>query len=262
MRTVEHSDNDITIDEQSRTLTLGSGEQLPLYSEESFRVLSRLWVKVGWSLKYTYGFTWLGRPIIQLPEDLVRVQEAIYRVRPAVIVETGVAHGGSLIYYASLLTAMGGGRVVGVDIEIRPHNREALEAHELSDRITLLEGDAVADDTVARVKAEVAGADGVLVILDSNHSFAHVRRELDAYAPLVTPGSYVVVTDGVMEELHDVPGGGGEAWRRDNPKAAALDFLETNPEFELEEPPRQPFNEGRIEWSVTHWPAAYLRRTR
>src|ERR1700733_9799320 len=133
----------IEIDTSSRTLVCdedGSRRELALYSSEAFAVLSRLWVKVGWDLKYSYGFTWMGRPVIQLPEDVLRIQETIYRVRPDVIIETGVAHGGSLILYASLCAAMQRGRVVGIDIRIRPENRKAIEAHELGERITLLEG--------------------------------------------------------------------------------------------------------------------------
>ncbi len=131
----------ITIDTDTRQLTTvddGVESQCPLYSPEAFRTLSRQWIKVGWELKYTYGFSWMGRPIIQLPEDLVRIQEVIFDVSPDVIIETGVAHGGSLIFYASLFRAIGKGRVIGVDIEIRPHNRRAIEAHPLAELITLV----------------------------------------------------------------------------------------------------------------------------
>src|SRR5438270_277514 len=133
----------LTIDDEARQLIhhADGGERvLPLDSPEAFALLSRYWVQVGWSQRYSYTFTWLGRPVIQLPEDLVRVQEVLYRVRPDVIVETGVAHGGSLVFHASLCRAMGRGRVVGVDVAIRPHNRAALEAHELAASITLVEG--------------------------------------------------------------------------------------------------------------------------
>ena len=196
----------IDTDEQRLTVDEGDGERsLELYSPEAFSALSRLWVTTGWELKYTYGFAWMGRPIIQLPEDMVVIQEVIYRVKPDVVIETGVAHGGSLIFYASLLKAMERGRVVGVDIEIRPHNRAAIEAHELAPMITLVEGSSVADDIVAAVRAEIHEGDTVLVLLDSNHAKAHVLAELDAYASMVTPGSYIVSTDGVMEWLTEVP---------------------------------------------------------
>ncbi|HLO47420.1 MAG TPA: CmcI family methyltransferase, partial [Kamptonema sp.] len=118
----------------------GDCQTIPLYSKEAFEIISHYWLKLGWNQKYTYTFSWMGRPIIQLPEDMIRIQEVIYQVKPDVIIETGVAHGGSLIYYASLFKAMGKGRVVGIDIEIRPHNRKAIEEHELSSFIILVEG--------------------------------------------------------------------------------------------------------------------------
>jgi cephalosporin hydroxylase len=237
----------------------GEREQHALYSEAGFAALSRLWVRVGWSLKYQYGFAWMGRPVIQLPEDLVRVQEAIYAVRPTLIVETGVAHGGSLVFYASLFRAMGiEGRVIGVDIEIRPHNRRAIEAHELASSITLIEGSSIDPATIEKVRAQLRPADRVLVLLDSNHTRAHVTAELEAYAPLVSVGSYIVATDGIMEDLADVPRG-EPAWLDDNPKVAAAEFARRHPEFELADPP-QPFTETTIRSRITHWPSGWLRR--
>jgi cephalosporin hydroxylase len=246
-----------TVDETRRKLLLEERE-IDLYSPEAFSILSRAWLKVGWDQKYVYAFTWMGRPIIQLPEDIVRMQEVLYRGKPDVIIETGVAHGGSLILYASLCKAMGHGRVVGVDVEIRPHNRKAIETHELSPLITLVEGSSTDMAIVARVKGLVRKDERVLVILDSNHTKAHVRAELEAYGPLITPGSYIVATDGSMEFLDDVPRGKPE-WRNDNPKAAAVEFAGAHPEFVLEEP-AWPFNEGSITERVTHWPGCYLRR--
>jgi cephalosporin hydroxylase len=253
----------VSIDTEQQRLTVDDGDgerELELYSPEAFSALSRLWVTSGWELKYTYGFAWMGRPIIQLPEDLLVIQEVIYKVKPDVVIETGVAHGGSLIFYASLLKAMERGRVVGVDIEIRPHNRSAIEAHELASMITLIEGSSVADDIVGAVRSQIAHGDTVLVLLDSNHTKAHVLAELDAYAPLVTSGSYIVATDGVMEWLTEVPRRGAD-WGTDNPKAAVEEWLPDHPEFTLEDPPPFTFNEGVITERITHWPSAYLRRT-
>lgn len=253
---------EFSIDLTNRRFAIRDGErerELPLYSDEAFHELSRLWVRIGWSLKYIYGFTWLGRPIIQLPEDLVRVQEVVYQVKPDVLIETGVAHGGSLVYYASLFRAMGHGRVVGVDVEIRPHNRAAIEAHELFPLITLVEGDSVAPEIVDEVRSLVEPGETVLVVLDSDHSKAHVLAELEAYGPLVTAGSYIIVTDGVMEDVADAPRGEAE-WRDDNPVRATEEFLSTHPEFELEDPPPQAFSETLSDVRVTHWPNAYLRR--
>ena len=153
----------LSIDTEARTRSPRSeatADHLPLYSPEAFSALSQAWVKVGWGVKYTYGFTWMGRPMIQLPDDMIRIQEVIYRVRPDVLIETGVAHGGSLVFYASLFKAMGQGRVVGVDIEIRPHNRKAIEAHELSPYITLIEGSSTDPAVVAGGRAGQAGRKG------------------------------------------------------------------------------------------------------
>ncbi len=252
----------VIVDTEGKTLTIegaeGGSEHLPLYSRAAFEHLSRLWVKVGWDQKYPYTFSWMGRPVIQLPEDMVRTQEVLWRVRPDVIVETGVAHGGSLIYYASLCRAMGSGRVIGVDIEIRPENRAAIEAHDMASGITLIEGDSVAPDIVGRVRAAVQPGETVLVLLDSNHTKAHVAAELEAYHDLVTPGSWIVATDGLMEDLTDVPRGQA-GWGEDNPAAAARDFATRHPEFVLEQP-TWPFNESGLMQNVTHWPGAWLRR--
>lgn len=253
----------LSIDTEAKTLVLdnaGDRREVPLYSREAFAVLSRWWVKIGWDLKYAYGFSWMGRPLIQLPEDVMRIQETIYRVRPDVVIETGVAHGGSLIFYASLFKAMGHGRVVGVDIEIRPHNRKAIEAHELAQAITLIEGSSTDPGVVKRIHDLVKPGERALVILDSNHSKQHVLDELDAYSSLVTEGSYIVATDGLMEDLHDVSRGRPD-WRDDNPAAAARDFAAKHPEFVLEEPPFI-FDETMTSQQITHWPNAYLRRAR
>lgn len=247
----------IEIDTDARTLIAGT-DRLPLYSDAAFRVLSDLWLKVGWNQKYTYTMSWLGVPIIQLPEDIVRYQEVVYALKPDVIIETGIAHGGSAILSASLLKLIGKGRVVAVDIDIRPHNRQRIEMHALAPLITLIQGSSTAPEIVDRVKAEVKPGDRVLVVLDSNHSYAHVTAELNAYAPLVSVGSYIVSTDGIMRDLTDVPRGSGD-WARDNPARAAQDFCARNPEFVLEEP-AWPFNEANFKGNITHWPDAWLRR--
>jgi cephalosporin hydroxylase len=251
----------LTIDTEARTLT----EETPsgprahaLDSPEAFALISEQWLAVGWTQKYIYGFTWLGRPVIQLPEDMIRIQEVIHRVQPDVIVETGVAHGGSLVYYASLCKATDRGRVIGIDIEIRPHNRAAIEAHPLASYISLVEGSSTAPDVVARVKSMIRPNERVLVLLDSNHTKAHVRAELDAYADLVGEGSYIVATDGIMAAVAGRPGS-KPGWEWDNPSEAAREFAAAHPEFVLEEPGFL-FNEGKIEQQLTHWPSAYLRR--
>jgi cephalosporin hydroxylase len=174
-------------------------------------------------------------------------------------VETGVAHGGSLIFYASLFRAMGHGRkIIGVDIEIRPHNRQAVETHELFPLIDLIEGDSASADTIERVAAKIQPGERVLVLLDSDHSYAHVTRELEAYARFVTPGSYMVSTDGVMRDVAHTPRG-QPGWVTDNPANAAEDFAKRHPEFVIEEPAWR-FNESELERRITSWPSAWLKR--
>lgn len=227
-------------------------------SPEGFAVLSKLWLRSGWDNKYVYGFSWMGRPMIQLPEDIIRVQELIYEIKPDVLIETGVAHGGSLIFYASLLKAIGHGRVIGIDIEIRPHNRKAIEAHEMSDLIELVEGSSISPNVVANVASKVKDGETGLVILDSNHSRAHVLEELRKYSSFVKSGSYIVVCDGIMQDVVGAPRTQPD-WAIDNPQSAVSDFLAECDNFELVEP-IFPFNEGNITQRVTYWPNAYLRR--
>jgi cephalosporin hydroxylase len=253
----------LCIDTDSQRLTIEDGtgtRELPLYSKEAFYAVARQWLRICWNQKYTYTFTWLGRPMVQLPDDVLRIQEVISTVKPDVIIETGVAHGGSLILYASLCHAMGKGRVVGLDVEIRPHNRRAIEEHAMSKYIQLIEGDSVGADTVKRVRAAVQPGESVLVILDSNHTRAHVLAELEAYHDLVSVESYIVATDGMMQDLHDVPRG-HPGWTTDNPAAAAREFAARHTDFTVDEP-KWLFNESTLTANVTHWPGAYLRRTR
>ena len=208
------------------------------------------------AFNYSYNFTWLGRPIIQYPQDLVALQEIIWSVRPDVIVETGIAHGGSLIFSAGMLELLGGdGHVIGIDIDIRAHNRTAIEAHPLFRRITLLEGSSTAPDIVEEIRARVAGRERVLVILDSNHTHEHVLRELELYAPFVTPDSYLVVFDTIVEEMYegrapDRPWGKG-----DNPWTAVQAFLAGTDRFVLDES-----IEKRL--LITVAPGGYLRCVR
>lgn len=238
----------------------GRAEVATLYSRRGFELLSEAWLKVGWNEKYTYTFSWLGRPIIQLPDDMIRTQEVVHRVRPTVIVETGIAHGGSLVYSASLLKLLGGGRVIGVDIDIRAHNRAAIETHELSPMITMFQGSSTDPGVVSMVRGCIGADDRVMVFLDSNHSYRHVLDELHAYADMVTTGSYIVATDGCMADVADTPRGQA-GWRQDNPRRAAEDFVRERDDFVIEQP-AWPFNESPLVRSVTHWPGAWLRRLR
>lgn len=211
--------------------------------------------------KYSYNFSWLGRPIIQYPQDIVAMQELIWALKPDLVIETGIAHGGSLILWASLLelgAACGGpetARVIGVDIEIRAHNRAAIEAHPMHKRITMIEGSSVDPAVIAEVADAAAGHERVLVCLDSNHTHAHVLAELEAYAPLTSVGSYCVVFDTVIEDLPadmfpDRPWGPGN-----NPKTAVHEYLGSHPEFEIDRAV-----ENKL--LVTVAPDGYLRRLR
>lgn len=211
--------------------------------------------------RYSYNFSWLGRPIIQYPQDMVAMQELIWSIQPDLIIETGIAHGGSLIFSASMLElnsvcgGPGDALVLGVDIDIRPHNRLAIEAHPLSRRIEMIQGSSVASDVVDQVRARTAGKRRILVCLDSNHTHDHVLAELQAYAPLVSVGSYCVVFDTVVEDLpaelsSDRPWGPGN-----NPKTAVREYLKDHPEFEIDKA-----IERKLQITVA--PDGYLRRCR
>ncbi len=251
----------LVIDTVEATLTRVDQETsttLPLYSKQAFEALSLEWVRVGWSLKYYHNFSWLGMPILQLPEDMIRLQEVIYRVRPKLIIETGVFLGGSLLFHASLLQMLGGGHVIGIEYAPCDDVRKAVAEHSLAQHISIIEGDSAAPAVVERVKAMAAGVSPVLVILDSDHSYAHVIRELEAYAPLVTPGSYIVATDGIMRDLTDLPRA-EESWKTDNPYTAACAFAAKHPEFRQQQP-AWPFHDGELTENVTYWPGAWLER--
>ncbi|ADR19067.1 cephalosporin hydroxylase family protein [Calditerrivibrio nitroreducens] len=200
--------------------------------------------------KYSYNFSWLGRPIIQYPQDIVAMQELIWQIKPDLIIETGIAHGGSLVYYASMLALLdmceaietnatfdpkqSKRKVLGIDIDIRPHNRTAIEAHPMASRIQMIQGSSIAPEIIEQVKQVAQDYQRVLVCLDSNHTHDHVLAELEAYAPLVSVGSYCVVFDTVVEDMPkelfpDRPWGPG-----DNPKTAVWEYLKTHPEFEID----------------------------
>jgi len=253
----------VRIDTDAAVVEIEDGKgmrQIPFADPEAFELVSRAWVRVGWDAKYVYRFTWLGRPIIQLPEDIVRLQELVFRVRPDVVVETGVAHGGSLVLYASVCEALGRGRVIGVDIEVRPQNRAAIESHPLARRITLIEGDSVDQGTFTRVR-EAAGRDQrVLVVLDSKHTKDHVLQELRLYGSLVCPGSYMVVADGIMRDVAGAPRTSAD-WSWNNPLAAVEEFLTENDLFVREEPAPQ-FDESGVRTAVTYFGGGWLRRIR
>ena len=203
--------------------------------DDEFRALSNAWRVLALRKQYMNNFSWLGRPLIQLPSDAMAMQEIIWAVKPDLIIETGVAHGGSVVLSASMLELLGHGEVLGIDIDIRPHNRQAIEAHPLARRISLIEGSSTDPAVVAQVRERAAGKARVLVCLDSNHTHAHVLAELEAYAGLVSLASYCIVFDTFVEDMPadhvwtDRPWGKGN-----NPKTALREWLQDHPEFEID----------------------------
>ncbi len=215
--------------------------------------IAEKWITAAWTNKLDYEINWFGIPIIQNPYDMVRMQELIFRVKPDVVIETGIAHGGSLIYYASLLELLGRGKVIGIDNDIRAHNRALLVKHPLYKRIRLIEGSSIDEKIAHRVKSQIKKGDKVLVILDSNHTHDHVAAELRLYAPLLSRGSYMVVFDTLIENLprhyfKDRPWGRGN-----NPHTAVTAFLQTNKNFVVD-----PDIENKL--IVTTAPGGYLKR--
>ena len=182
---------------------------------------------------YSYNFSWMGRPIIQYPQDMIAMQEIIWELKPDLIIETGIAHGGSLIYYASIMELIGKGEILGIDIDIREHNRREIEAHPMFKRIKMIQGSAIDKSIIEQVAAAAQGKSTVLVSLDSNHTHEHVLEELKLYSPFVTKGSYCVVFDTIVEDMprgmYDRPWDKGN-----NPKTAVFEFLKTNKNFEID----------------------------
>jgi cephalosporin hydroxylase len=202
--------------------------------------LTQAWHEHTAKYNYVYNFSWLGRPIIQFPQDVFAMQELIWSVQPDLIIETGIAHGGSLIFSASMLelnAACGGpadAEVLGIDIDIRAHNREAIEAHPMFKRIKMIQGSSIAPEVVAQVRARAAGKQRVLVCLDSNHTHEHVLAELKAYASLTSVGSYCVVFDTAIEEVPAAMSAGRPWGPGNNPMTAVREFLKTTDRFEID----------------------------
>ncbi len=216
-------------------------------------------VKDSIEAKYSYNFSWLGRPVIQYPQDMIAMQELVWSIQPDLIIETGIAHGGSLIFSASMLelNAICGGSqdavVLGLDIDIRTHNREAIEAHPMFKRISMIQGSSISPEIVDQVKAKASGKQKILVFLDSNHTHDHVLAELEAYAPLVSVGSYCVIFDTVIEDLPDDMFGDRPWGVGNNPKTAVWEYLKTHPEFEIDKSMQHKL-------LITVAPDGYLRR--
>lgn len=223
-----------------------------LGQDDTFRQLSRAWMDRAQLRRYSYHFRWMGLPIIQYPTDIVAMQELIFRIQPELVIETGVARGGSLVFYASLLELLGRGEVLGIDIDIRAHNREAIETHPMAHRIRMIQGSSIDVEVVAKA-TEVARGKRTMVVLDSNHTHEHVLSELALYSPLVSAGSYCVVMDTVVEDMPDELFGDRPWGVGDNPRTAAIEFLNSHPEFEVD-------LEMDHKLAVSVAPGGYLRR--
>lgn len=230
-------------------------KRIASYAADShWKELSSQWLRHAFSKQFVYNFSWLGRPVIQSPNDLMALQELIWATKPELVVETGVAHGGSLIFYASMMQLMGAGEVIGIDIDIRAHNRTAIESHPMAGRIRLLEGSST-DSTIIHKVQEAARNKRTMVVLDSNHTHAHVLGELRVYAPLVSVGCYCVVLDTVVEDL---PQGAfpDRPWDvGNNPKTAVHEYLALDDRFAIDE--------GIVnKLQITLAPDGYLRRVK
>jgi cephalosporin hydroxylase len=202
--------------------------------DSSLKKVSQKWLLKGYDYEYSYHFKWLGRPIIQYPQDIIALQEIIWDVKPDVIIETGIARGGSLIFSASMLQLIGKGKVIGIDIDIRKHNKKEIKKHSLYKRIKMIEGSSTDEKTIKKVFQIVKSTDKVLVILDSNHTHEHVLKELEAYSKLVTKTSYLIVFDTVIEDLPKKLFTKKPWSKKYNPKTAVRLFLSKNNRFEID----------------------------
>lgn len=223
-------------------------------NDEAFLSLGKKWVEETMNKKFIYNFSWMGRPIIQHPHDTMALQELIWQIKPDLIIETGIAHGGSIIFSASMLELLGGnGEVIAIDIDIRKHNRDEIEAHPMFKRIKLVEGSSIAQETLEQVKQLATGKKNIMVVLDSNHTHKHVIKELEMYAPFVSVNSYLIVFDTWVE---DVPANyySDRPWDKgNNPKTAVWEFLKEQDDFIIDK---------SIEYklSITLAPDGYLKR--
>jgi cephalosporin hydroxylase len=229
---VTHPDDREEFDASRRRQSLALGQDGAVF-DQSLALVTALD-----AYDYSYLWTWMGVPIIQMPADVMATQEVIWATKPDVIIETGVARGGSVLFMASLLQVMGKGKVIGVDIDIRAHNRAAIETHPMAARVTLIEGGSVDAGTLARVRAEIPAGARVMVVLDSDHSRAHVLAECRAYGPMVTPGCYMVVADTLVGHVTEAnaPKKRSKLWfKGDEPLSALQDYMAETDRFEVDE---------------------------
>lgn len=262
----------ITINFKDGTVETKDGK-CSLSDTKGFSLIGDAWLRACWDVKYSYSFTYLGRPIIQQPEDIVRIQELIWKIKPDIIIETGIAHGGSIIYYASMMALLdycegysldnpSGREVVGIDIDIRQHNKIAIKEHPLySPFITLIEGSSTDNCVIKQVEKIMKNHIKVMIFLDSNHTKEHVLKELELYSKFVSIDSYIIACDGYIKELvgKDNAPRTESDWQYNNPKQAALDFVKNNPNFIIKEPEFQ-FNEGLVNRWISQFSDGFIKR--
>lgn len=254
----------LTLDTQAGTLTLEDQrgvDMMSLYSDRAFKLLSEQWLCVGWVQKHAQSYAWFDRPLRRLPEDALRLQEAICRVQPTLIVEVGVKEGGGLLFDASVAAGAGlSTRLIGVEDGIEKDVRKALTKHPLGERLTLIDGAPTAKSTLAEVKDEIKKGDRVMVVLDADHEAEMVLELLRAYSKFVSKGGYLVSTGGLRAQLAGLPRAGSD-WATNNPAAANEIFASENNKFEIETP-AAPFNDGTLDFAVSEWSKCWLRRVR
>jgi len=222
----------------------------------TLQAASKVFNDVSNSNQYSYNFSWMGRPIIQYPQDMVAMQEIIWDVKPDIIIETGIAHGGSLIYYASIMELIGHGEVLGIDIDIREHNRVEIEKHPMFKRIGMIQGSSIDTSIVDEVRKRAEGKERILVCLDSNHTHEHVLNELEMYSPFVSLNSYIVVFDTIVENLPEGYFSQKRPWGiSNNPKTAVESFLNNNENFVIDDQ-----IDNKLLISVA--PGGYLKRVK
>jgi len=204
-----------------------------MFKDKKLKETSEKWFLESYEYEYSYHFSWLGRPIIQYPQDMISMQEIIWNYKPDIIIETGIAHGGSLIFSASILELIGKGEVIGIDIDIREHNKKEIEKHPLYKRITMLEGSSI-DKKIRDKVIKISKNKKVIVFLDSNHTEKHVLKELEFYSPLVTKGGHVVVFDTIIEDLPEKFVQNRDWNKKNNPKSAVMKFLKENGRFKID----------------------------
>lgn len=250
----------ISIDTDTSLLRItdnGKTVEHSLFAPEAFSILAGEWLRLGWNLQHWATFSWMGRQLLQYPDDVLRLAELIWRLRPDVIVETGVYEGGSTLLFSSLCRLTGHGRVISVERELRSEVRDAVLAAS-NGNVTLVEGDSGSVEIAARVLGGIASGDRVLVFLDSDHTSAHVARELRLYGPLVSAGSYLIVADSNLADLATTPNGDPH-WAHDHPGAAVNDFLKEHPEF-VRACPRPLFPQAFDFSRVGYFPTSWLER--